>query len=379
MSVVALKVMVSVRHMKATSRRRVKGMTSNHRLSVLSLVLVIFLCAMPLKGQKNTRQTLPFLPKYFGFSATNIKALEQGKIVTKLPNTSDKREVAALGAMRLNVTKEYFLERFIDIESFKKNAMLLQLHRFSDPPRLEDMRELTLEAEHLAALRKCIVGDCGVKIPAPLIERFRKEMNWSAANSKQQATTLMKQFLLDYVRAYLSAGNKALVEYSDQQYPQRLNDEVRSLLEQSPYLLETAPAFHKYLDEFPLGKPPVVENILYWSKEKIKGYKVVLSITHVTIYKPTDASQILIASKQIYANHYFEASLALTWVVDAEIEAGKKGSYLIYFNRSRMDALRGGWNWLKRYIANRKIRYELVKNLQLAKEKLEGASVNATP
>jgi hypothetical protein len=103
----------------------------------------------------------------------------------------------------------------------------------------------------------------------------------------------------------------------------------------------------------------------------------VLSLTHVSVYKRKNENgpQVVIASKQIYANHYFQASLALTWVVDAEAGEGKRGSYLIYFNRSRIDALRGGLNWLKRYVARGRIRNDLVKYIRLIKEKLEGMAI----
>ncbi|MFY9611479.1 MAG: hypothetical protein WAU45_23065 [Blastocatellia bacterium] len=301
-------------------------------------------------------------------------AIDRGKIVTKLPTTSDKRELAALGVVRLNVPKEFFLEKFMDIESFKKSEIVSQIRKLSKPPRPEDLRELTLETEHVIALKNCKVGNCNVKIPARLIERFQREVRWSAPDHKERATAVTRQFLLDYVRAYLKDGNAALVEYGDRPYKQRLADEVRSMVDQSPHLLESAPDFLKYLSEFPRIQLPGVEDFIYWSKERVGGFKPVLGMTHVSVYKQrTESSfQIVIASKQIYANHYFGGSLALTWIVDAETEGGKTGSYLIYFNRSRMDALQGGLSWLKRYIARGRVRQGLVKNIQLTKEKLEG-------
>ena len=146
------------------------------------------------------------------------------------------------------------------------------------------------------------------------------------------------------------------------------------MLDQSPYLFETAPEFFKYLGDFPQAQLPGAEDFLYWSKEKQRGFKTVLGLTHVTVYRQKDerGSQIIIASKQLYANHYFEGSLALTWLVDAEAQAEKPGCYLIYLNRSRMDGLRGAMSWLKRSISRGRIRDGLVKNLQLTKETLEG-------
>ena len=58
--------------------------------------------------------------------------------------------------------------------------------------------------------------------------------------------------------------------------------------------------------------------------------------------------QIVIASKQIYANHYFDSSLALTAFVN--IPGASPGSFLLYENRSRADGLEGMFSKIKRGI-----------------------------
>jgi hypothetical protein len=48
----------------------------------------------------------------------------------------------------------------------------------------------------------------------------------------------------------------------------------------------------------------------------------------------------MIASKQIYASHYFEASLELTALIENEVAGESPGLLLLYLNRSRFDTLR---------------------------------------
>jgi hypothetical protein len=333
--------------------------------------LLLLVCAVPAWAQLNESQPHSFLQKHFKFSRDELSAIDQGKVVTKLPATQDKREVAALGVVRLNVSGEFFLQQFTSIETFKKSEFVLQIHKFSEPPRSEDLSALHLDGEHIGALKKCKIGDCNVKIPGALIERLQKEVNWSAPDYEKRATAVTRQYLLDYVRAYLKEGNSALVEYSDRPVAVQLADEYPSMLDQSAPLIETAPEFHRYLSEFPAVQLAGTENLIYWSTERVGGFKPVLSLTHVTVYKPRNESpfRTIIASKQIYANHYFEGSLALTWLVDAGPDT--RGCYLIYLNRSRMDALRGGLSWLKRYLARGRIREGLIKNIQLMRDKLE--------
>jgi hypothetical protein len=80
---------------------------------------------------------------------------------------------------------------------------------------------------------------------------------------------------LDYVKAYRQAGNPALMEYHDQENPVLVANEYRFLLEQSRFLTDYAPEFHKYLEEFPKASSPNVEEFICWSKETY-GLKPVL-------------------------------------------------------------------------------------------------------
>jgi hypothetical protein len=62
--------------------------------------------------------------------------------------------------------------------------------------------------------------------------------------------------------------------------------------------------------------------------------------------KQLSGPQVLVISKQIYANHYFDSSLALTAFV--RIPGANPGSFLFYENRSRADGLGGAFGKFKR-------------------------------
>ena len=47
--------------------------------------------------------------------------------------------------------------------------------------------------------------------------RFRGELSLYTPNYDARANSLARKILLDYVRAYLKAGNSALIEYHDQE------------------------------------------------------------------------------------------------------------------------------------------------------------------
>ena len=203
------------------------------------------------------------------------------------------------------------------------------------------------------------------------IERFRKEMNWSLAGYHERATALAREMLLEHVHAYLREGNAALGEYNDKSYRLRLADEFQSLLQPAHYMYEYVPEFQKYLQEFPNFRPADTEDFLYWSKEKF-GLKPVVSVTHITIYKRRrpNGTDVLIASKGIYANHYFEASLGLTAFIQSQSSEPPR-SYLMYVNRSRTDALRGLFAGLKRSLISGSLRDGAKKSMAMIKQKLE--------
>jgi hypothetical protein len=333
---------------------------------------LLMLCgAVTLLPQALPPEPQNFLRQELGITTVELAALEKGQIIAKLPKTSETREVAAFAIMRLDVSEDFFIEKVRDIVNFKKSENVLQIGKFSNPPRLEDLADLSLDPVDIEAIRRCKLNSCDVKLSERFIERFRKDVNWSAPNYRDRVTALTREMLLEYVQAYLHGGDRALGDYRDKPYPLRLADEFRSLLQPVPYMYEYVPKFQKYLQDFPDIRPAQVEDFVYWSKEKF-GLKPVISLTHVSIYKHyrPNGTDLLIASKGIYANHYFEVSLGLTGLIQSQ-SSDPHRTYLIYTNRSRADALRGFFGGLKRSLILGSLRDGVKKNMEMIKDKLE--------
>ena len=332
------------------------------------------LLALVLAAQSSgTGQTLPdgarsLLQKYFGFSQTDVRDVERGNIVVKVLSSQDGREIAPIAVTRIAVPRRLFIEKLRDIENFKKSDIVLQIGKFSVKPRVEDLQHLILEPGDIDALKSCSPGSCRVKAPADWMRRFRSEIDWSSPARNEAADQFIRQILSDYAGAYLSQGNPVLVEYNDRKETVRVREELQSMLNQSPYLLDSAPEFYRYVEQYPAVNLQRVESFIYWSKEKYR-YKPMTSITHVNILNgETSASPTMICSKQIYANHYFDSSLALSWLFD---DGTGSGLYLIYVNRTRVDALRGAFAWLKRLLVRGPIRDGVKKYVGDVRQKLE--------
>ena len=336
-----------------------------------SLMTPSWLLCLTLTAQPGPSELQDFLRKQLAVTPTELSALNTGQIIVRLPKTAETREVAAFAIMRLNVPSEFFLEKVHDIVNFKKSDNVLQIGKFSDPPRIEDLANLTLDRDEIDTIRRCRLNRCDFKLSAANIDRFRKEINWSAPDYPERASALMREVMLEFVRAYLNGGNSALGDYNDKPYKLNLADEFRSLLQPTAYMYGYGPEFHKYLSEFPNSRSGHVEGFLYWSKEKF-GLKPVISATHVAVYRssPVTDSDILIASKGIYANHYFDASLGMTAFVHRTV-SNQSQTYLIYINRSKADALRGMFAGFKRSLISGSLRDGAKKNMEMIKQKLE--------
>ena len=85
----------------------------------------------------------------------NFVSLAQGEPVTRVLRTREKREISALGIVRLKASAELFIQGLRDIVDFKKSSSVLQIGKFSNPPRPEDLNGLTLDRCCLDAIKNC--------------------------------------------------------------------------------------------------------------------------------------------------------------------------------------------------------------------------------
>ena len=314
-----------------------------------------------------------FLKEDMGFSEEELSTIKQGKLITKLIDADTKDEVSYLSITRIDIPKAFFLKHYgkdiNPIETFS----VLEMGRFGNPPKLTEIQALKLDPKDIQALKDCKVGKCDMKISSKMMERFRKEIDWSQPDYDERANNLFQQILFAYIQGYLSGGNAALIEYDDQRQPIRLSEEFNDILEEFPYIFKYSPEFYKYLETFPDGKPSGVTNYIYWAKEDIGANYNVVSLNHIILLIPDDPTlSPTIVSKQIYADHYFEASLRLTEAVENP-ETATPSMYLVHLNRSRIDALlRNGFltGTIRRRIQGGLIN-SMNQRMKAIKEKLE--------
>lgn len=305
----------------------------------------------------------PFLMTAFSLSRTDIGQLDVGDVVSRTLGVENSREIATLGIVKLEASPARYVERLSDIATFKRTGDVLQVGTFSRMPQLADVTALTIDESDVKRLRECRVEDCAVRLSAEGIGRVQRELEWQGPDVSSKASALMRQLFVDYVRQYHRGGAAAAMEYASRLPRLNVGAEFAALVHDDPITSAYAPRLRRYLLQYPTSAENIVD-FVYWSKELVRSRPVV-SITHVAIAAAPSESPIryAIGSKQLYAMHYFDASLGLTLLVP-DPTAPVPTTYVVYLNRSRIDVFDGVFGGVARRIVARRARAVVVEQLQ---------------
>jgi hypothetical protein len=321
----------------------------------------------------------PFVIESFGFSAAELDRVDRGQVVARTLPTSHPHEIATIGLVRLRVTPGYYIERLRDIVRFKQSDQVLQIGRFSAAPHAGDLAGLTLDEPDIRDLRECRVGDCGLQLSGAAIGRVRTSVAWGRPDAATHANQIMREVLAEYAAAYLRHGDATNLTYADESPGMHVGQTFRALGAAAVGPWTPFPGLHRHLLDFPARQAEVTDDILYWSKEKV-GRRTVASITHLAVARTAaSVADYAVASKQIYATHYFDASLGLTVLVGRPEAA--PATYVIYANRSRIDVLGGLLGGVSRRIISSRARGTVADHLAQLQTRLESdfAATRATP
>ncbi len=320
-------------------------------ICLIALGLFFFL----INGQKSQAVTIgeinSLLMTELLFSKDDISKLYNGELITKLLPVKDKREVSVCGVVAINASPEVGFQAFQETMLRQNKKSVIESGSFSDAPIIDDIRTLTIDDNEIEEIKRCRIGDCKIKLSAPMIERFQREIDWNSANYREQVKQLFRQQILDYVKNFLSNGDNALIEYRDQPKAVRLQEEHKSLLNGLFGIDEFAPEFSKYLKDSPASEHPNVKKSIDWVRFKF-GFEPVIAITQTLTYTGENREdfQILSVSKQLYASHYLDSSLGLTALVKSSSADSNQNTYLLYSNTTRSPSLGGVLGKLKREI-----------------------------
>jgi hypothetical protein len=279
-----------------------------------------------------------FLTQTVRLCDDDMKALKDGTAVVMEIPSSPKNELFLFGAVRVDTPLDAYLADQRNPLFFERE-MVQTWGQFSDPPGEEDLRDLTWPEEDLEALPQCRPGNCKIKLPPGYLDQLQPYPGDQTLFA-DRANALLRRTLIDYVDNYRRRGNAALMDYRDKQRPVSIAEEFAGILENFSSLNVHPPDLEAYLKDYPKNRPSETQNRFIWAKVHLggKAKRPVIFIYHLVTYKLPGGRDTLVALKQIYASHYFEAALALTLLLP-DPENGSR-FYLVHFDRGRIDMLR---------------------------------------
>ena len=346
----------------------ISGVARTHASLIVALLLV---ASPPIATFQNVSTPFPsrldtYLRNAVRLTVEQQQQLASGQPVTKLLDGDESKEVAVFGAIWINAPIRRYADAVNDIENFERGGGFKITKRISSPPLLHDFAQLQLPPDDVADLRTCRVDDCELKLGEQALNRFRSQIDWNAPDASAAANRLMRQLAFEYVTHYLEGGNDSLAVYRDNRRPTFVAQEFRSMIDSMPELTTYLPDMRTYLLEYPKSSLPDAKSFLYW-QEAVFGLKPTIRISHLTVREGPDDT--VVASKMLYASHYFWTGLELRALVSDPSRG--PGFWFVTVNRSRSDGLSGSTGMFVRKRVSSEVQAGALAGLRTTKQKLE--------
>jgi len=287
------------------------------------------------------QQSLPpalasFLAEEAHATVSDRETLLAGNPLVRLLEADPSKEIAVFGAIWVNAPRSLYVQQVKNIEQFERGSGFRVTRRISDPPRAEDFAALTISDEDFEDLKNCKIGDCVLKLDADGVQALCTEVDWRKPTAKAEAMALFRRLALDYVKGYREGGNARLGIHRDRERPTFVANELRSIIERLPRMGAELPDLTRYLLDYPNATLKSSTDFLYWQETQF-GLRPTIRISHLVI--DDGPRQTVVASKMLYASHYFWTALELRVLLPDP--ARGPGFWLVTVNRSRSDGLSG--------------------------------------
>ncbi len=293
-------------------------------------------------AQPRWRTIDEFLTRGIGLTPAESVSLTRGETIARILRTGNGRDVAVFGAVQVNVPRSFFLDRERDLPGALRTPTRKQVQLFSQPAAVTDVDAFAVSDDDVKELRNCKPNECNFKLPAMDMERLHTTVDLSAPDAKARAATYARQRMVEYVNDYRARGNSAMLVYDDRGSV-RSSDAFAAMLQDSSYVFSAVPSLGDHLLKYPGHTLPSATEVVFWSRDDMPNLRPVTRITHHVIYSPEDLPDVtLVASKQIYSNHYFEAGLEVLAAADHAAAPSAPGITVVAVRRYRFDHLPSG-------------------------------------
>ena len=287
--------------------------------------------------------------------------LDAGESVVRVTPGRDGL-LSLTAVVRIDASSDRLIAWAASVEALQKGKYVPEIGRFSASPSISDLNGLVVDVDDLDDLSRCRPGDCGIKLSADEIDAL------GARRSRLAMDTALRRLLVQRATDYLKGGDVCALPYADHKEPVAPAQMFQSLLRRIEFFPRHLPCYAAYLQGYPHAPDGHVrQSFLYWSKETL-GMKPIISITHFSAarFNAPGLPAAVVVAKQVYASHYKNASITVTALL-----ADGQGHYLVYLNRSHVDAFRGIFGGMVRRVVERRVKSEAPGVLDGLRRRLE--------
>jgi hypothetical protein len=282
-----------------------------------------------------------YLRDVHGLSDRDWRRVLAGQAVARLMPGEDGQDVNVFGVVRVRRPADDVLRLVRRIDQFERAMGIDAVGRFSDPPRPGDLSALSLPDHDIEDLRACRPGNCDLQLSASAIAALERGVNWRQPDAGAAAQRIIRGTILDQVLAYRARGVPAIAPYADREPATAVDQELARVLRPTDVPIE-APGAFAWLQRYPGGPSDGVIDFFYWNLGDF-GMKPTLRVNHMALFPVPEAGrargvQAIVATRQVYASHYFSATIEWRTIVEDD-ETG--ACFVLYATRSRVTGLSG--------------------------------------
>ena len=97
----------------------------------------------------------------------------------------------------------------------------------------------------------------------PSIEAIRARVNFNSPDAKRAVEAVFRERAYEYVTGYREKGNAGLAVYRDGSRPSFVANELKSMIDRMPSLMDLLPQMRSYLLQYPNATLPNSTDFLY--------------------------------------------------------------------------------------------------------------------
>ena len=307
------------------------------RLTLTLAAVVLSAATAPLVSQSRQELTRS-LTSRFGLRDLQHTVLDAGLDSAEALVSPASDGVAAIGGIWIHVPAGVYLTWAEDFADFDRGSAVQAVRKLSNPPRLSDFDTLVLSKQELRDLSRCRVRDCTLQLDADSISRIAV-IDWRRGDAEARATAIVRQMLFEIASRYADMGDAGLPNYHDSRSQTDVAGTCASLLDEEAGAGLAPPELFAYFRGVPSASLPQSTSYLSWTTNSF-GLKPTTRLNHTVVYRAgTHGMAGMVATKMLYASHYFHGGLEMRYVM---ADASLPNQFLLMdLARTRSDGLTG--------------------------------------